>query len=178
MSVSPAASLVFVGNYLGRSRPRVQIAKATIAGDYVREAFFYRAVMAVPVHRSSPDINHRAPRGITPRSTRRACQARCHNGGHSNYQSREFGRDHRKSFTQSASVGRAAIARVGGERQAVTHIKAINCPPSINPCRTRGSEERSTVKGCDHQSGRAPDAESGCRSAHSFREQKPRPNTA
>jgi hypothetical protein len=98
MSVSPAASLVFVGNYLGRSRPWVQIAKATIASDYVRDAFFYRAVMAVPVHRSSPDINHRAPRGITTGSTRRACQARCHNGGHSNYQSREFGCDHREPF--------------------------------------------------------------------------------
>ena len=38
LSVSLVAFLVSVGNYLRRSRPRVQIAKAAIASEYVTQS--------------------------------------------------------------------------------------------------------------------------------------------
>jgi hypothetical protein len=58
---------LFVGDYLRRSRPRVQIAKAAITGEYVAQmvARLECTVLAVPVHSALSDVNHRAPRGIT-----------------------------------------------------------------------------------------------------------------
>jgi hypothetical protein len=57
---------VFVGDYLRWSRPRVQIAKAAITGEYVTQmvARLECAVLAVPVRSALVDINDRAPRGI------------------------------------------------------------------------------------------------------------------
>ena len=57
---------VFVGDYRRRSRPRVQIAKAAIAGKYITQmvARLECGVLAVPVHSARSDINYRAPRGI------------------------------------------------------------------------------------------------------------------
>jgi hypothetical protein len=45
--------LIFVRDYLSRSRPRVQGAKAAVTRDHVRDAFPNRAVLAVPVHVSA-----------------------------------------------------------------------------------------------------------------------------
>jgi hypothetical protein len=55
-----------VRDYLRRPRPRVQIAKAAITGEYVAQmvARLECGVLAVPVHTALPDINYRAPRGI------------------------------------------------------------------------------------------------------------------
>jgi hypothetical protein len=53
--------MIFVRDHLRRSRPRVQIAKAAITGDHVWDAFFYRAVLAVPVHGTCPDVYYCAP---------------------------------------------------------------------------------------------------------------------
>ena len=57
---------VFVGDYLRRSRPRVQSAKAAITGEYVTQmvARLECGVLAVPVHSALSDTNLRAPRGI------------------------------------------------------------------------------------------------------------------
>jgi hypothetical protein len=54
---------VFVRDYLRWSGPRVQITKATIAGEYVTQmvARLKCGVLAVPVHSAYPDINYRAP---------------------------------------------------------------------------------------------------------------------
>ena len=65
LSVSRVAFLVFVGNYLRWTRPRIQIAKATITGDHIRNAFFYRAVLAVPIHGAGPDVYYCTPRRVT-----------------------------------------------------------------------------------------------------------------
>jgi hypothetical protein len=55
-----------VGDYLRRSRPRVQIAKAAITGEYVTQmvARLECGVLAVPVHAALSGINYRALRGI------------------------------------------------------------------------------------------------------------------
>jgi hypothetical protein len=53
---------VSVGDYLRRSRPRVQIAKAAITGEYVTQmvARLECAVLAVPVHGACSDVNQGA----------------------------------------------------------------------------------------------------------------------
>jgi hypothetical protein len=73
LSVSRVSFLIFVRDYLRRSGPRVQIAKAAITGEYVTQmvARLECAVLAIPVHSACPDVNHRAPRGITISSARR-----------------------------------------------------------------------------------------------------------
>lgn len=55
-SVSRSLLLIFVRSYLRQRRPRVQIAKATIAGDNVRGAFFHCAVLAIPVNIARSDV--------------------------------------------------------------------------------------------------------------------------
>ena len=70
-------SFQFVRDYLSRARPWVQIAKAAITSDHVRDAFFYRAVLAVPVHSTCPDVYYCAPRGITKSLARRSSKRRC-----------------------------------------------------------------------------------------------------
>jgi hypothetical protein len=92
LSVSRVAFLVFVGNYLRRSRPRVQIAKAAITGDHVRDAFFYRAVLAIPVHVTCPDVYYCAPRGIAKSLARRSSKRR------RRYKSSDTKRQFRKGF--------------------------------------------------------------------------------
>src|SRR5215831_6621591 len=49
--------LMLVYDRVGASGPRVQIAKAAITGDYIRNTFFYRSVLAVPVSISSDAID-------------------------------------------------------------------------------------------------------------------------
>src|SRR5271166_2488030 len=68
--------LIFVRDHLRRSRPRVQIAKAAITGEHVRDAFFHRAVLAVPVHSTCPDVYYCAPRGIAKSLARRSSKRR------------------------------------------------------------------------------------------------------
>jgi hypothetical protein len=85
LSVSRVSFLIFVRDCLRRSRPRVQIAKAAITGEYVTQmvARLECAVLAVPVHGSLSDINYRAPGGITISSAGRSPKR--HRGGeHSN----------------------------------------------------------------------------------------------
>jgi hypothetical protein len=74
LSVLRVAFLVFVRNYPRRSRPRVQIAKAAITGEYVTQmvARLECGVLAVPVHGACPDVNHSAPRGIAISSAGRS----------------------------------------------------------------------------------------------------------
>ena len=68
----------FVGDYLRRSRRRVQIAKAAITGEYVTQmvARLERGVLAVPVHIALSGINYRAPRGIAKSLARRSSKRR------------------------------------------------------------------------------------------------------
>jgi hypothetical protein len=58
--------LMAIGDYLRRSRPRVQIAEAAITGEYVTQmvADLECGVLAVPVHIALSGIYYRAPRGI------------------------------------------------------------------------------------------------------------------
>jgi hypothetical protein len=81
LSVSRVSFLIFVRDYLRRSRPRVQIAKAAITGEYVTQmvARLECGVLAVPVHGALSDVNHRAPRGITISSAGRSPKR--HRGG-------------------------------------------------------------------------------------------------
>ena len=55
LSVSRVSILIFVRDYLRRSRPRVQIAKAAITGEYVAQmvARLECAVLAVPVQKGA-----------------------------------------------------------------------------------------------------------------------------
>ena len=69
--------LVSVRDYLRRTWPRVQIAKTAITGDHVRTAFFYRAILAVPVHVTCLNVYYRTPRGITKSSARGSSEPRC-----------------------------------------------------------------------------------------------------
>ncbi len=69
--LSRVSSLMFIGDCLGRTRPRVQIAKAAIARDHVRDAFFHCTVLAVPVD-VSLEIYYCAPGGITISSAGRS----------------------------------------------------------------------------------------------------------
>src|ERR1700747_3062298 len=52
--------------------PRVQIAKATVAGDYIRHAFLDRTIAAIPRDGAHVEIYHRPPgpvaRGMTHRN--------------------------------------------------------------------------------------------------------------
>ena len=48
--VTRVSFLMFVRDYLGGSRSRVQSAKTSITGDDIRHAFLNCAVLAVPVH--------------------------------------------------------------------------------------------------------------------------------
>jgi hypothetical protein len=90
LSVSRVSSWIFVGDRLRRSWPRVQIAKAAITGDHVRDAFFYRAVLAVPIHVALPDIDYCAPGGITICSAGRGSEPRrCRKGSDANCQFRK-----------------------------------------------------------------------------------------
>jgi len=72
--------LVLVCDSIRWTRPRVQIAKAAIAGDYVRDAFFYSAVLAVPVH-VSLEAYYCAPRGITISPAGRRSEPCCRRKG-------------------------------------------------------------------------------------------------
>src|SRR5215468_11139096 len=88
-----AVSFQSVGGYLRRPRPRVQIAKAAITGEYVTQmvARLECGVLAVPVHSAGTDIYHRAPRGIAIGMARSSPQARySSNDGDGSRQSREF----------------------------------------------------------------------------------------
>jgi hypothetical protein len=77
----PVEFLVFVGNYLGWSRPRVQIAKAAIAGEYITQmvARLECGVLAVPVHSTGANVYHRAPGRVTKSSAGRSSK-RCRRG--------------------------------------------------------------------------------------------------
>jgi hypothetical protein len=72
-SVSRVSFSRFVRDCLRRARPRVQIAEAPVASEDVTQmvARLECGILAVPVHGAGPDINHRAPRGITISSARR-----------------------------------------------------------------------------------------------------------
>ena len=74
LSVSRVAVLIFVRDYLRRSRPRVQIAKAAITSEYVAQmvARLEREILTVPIHGACPDVNNRAPGGIAISSARRS----------------------------------------------------------------------------------------------------------
>src|SRR4029077_5979278 len=91
---SRMSSLMFVCDCLRRTRPRVQIAKAAIAGDHVRDTFFYRAVLAVPVH-VPLEAYYCAPGGITISSAGRSSEPGCRSkGSDTNRQFRKgFGHD-------------------------------------------------------------------------------------
>jgi hypothetical protein len=68
--------LIFVRDYLRRSRPWVQIAKAAIAGQHIRIARLESAVLAIPVHSACPDVYYCSPRGITKSLARRSSKRR------------------------------------------------------------------------------------------------------
>ena len=70
---------MFVADYLRRSRRRVQIAKATIAGEYITQMVtrLKCGVLAVPVHSARSDINYRTPRGIAKGMAWRSSKRRC-----------------------------------------------------------------------------------------------------
>jgi hypothetical protein len=74
---SRVSFLMFVCDYPRRTRPWVQIAKPAITGEHVRDAFFYRAVLAVPVHGACPDVYYCAPRGIAKSFAWRSSKRRC-----------------------------------------------------------------------------------------------------
>lgn len=44
--------------------PRVELAKAAIAGEHVRHAFFDSAVFALPFDVAGADVDDRAPGGV------------------------------------------------------------------------------------------------------------------
>src|SRR6516164_8017022 len=69
---------MLVCDCLRRTRPRVHVAKAAIAGEYITQmvARLERGVLAVPVHSAYPDINYRAPRGIARSSAGRSSKQR------------------------------------------------------------------------------------------------------
>jgi len=69
LSVLRVAFPVFVRDYLGRSGPRVQVAKASVATNHIRIAGLECAVLAVPVHVFS-EVYDCAPGGITISSAR------------------------------------------------------------------------------------------------------------
>jgi len=82
--------LISVRDYLRRTWPRVQIAKTAITGDHVRAAFFYRAILAVPVHVTCPNVYYCTPRSITKSSTGRGSEPRRRQkGGDANHQFRK-----------------------------------------------------------------------------------------
>jgi hypothetical protein len=74
LSVWRLPFLMSVRDELRRSGPRIQIAKAAITGDHVRATFFNRAVLAVPVHVTWPDVYHSTPGGIAIGSTGRSSE--------------------------------------------------------------------------------------------------------
>jgi len=108
-----AVSFQSVGGYLRRPRPRVQIAKAAITGEYITQmvARLECGVLAVPIHSAGANVYHRAPRSITTSPTRTYPQAcYCRNDGDSSRQSCEFRRDHRDpSLTRRPISGIIAV---------------------------------------------------------------------
>jgi hypothetical protein len=67
---------MLVHDRVGGTRPRVQIAKAAITGDDVGDTFFYRAVVAVPIHITCTDVDYCAPGRVTTSMTRASSPAR------------------------------------------------------------------------------------------------------
>src|SRR5262245_4880150 len=81
--------LMLVYDRVGGTGPRVQIAKAAITGDYIRNTFFYRSVLAVPVSISSDAIDC-APGRIAIGSAGRSTEPHCRqNGSHDQCQCRK-----------------------------------------------------------------------------------------
>ena len=80
---------MLVNDCVGRPRPWVQIAKAAIASNYIRNALFDRTVLAVPVSISSDAIDC-APGGIAISSAGRSSEPCCrHSSSQTNYQLRK-----------------------------------------------------------------------------------------
>ena len=78
--LSSLSFLMLVSDCVGRPRPRVQIAKAAITSNYIRNTLFHRAVLAIPVSISSKAIDS-APGGVAISSAGRSSEPRCRYGG-------------------------------------------------------------------------------------------------
>ncbi len=65
--------------------PRVQIAKAAVAGDYIRHALFDRAILAIPIDVAHAEIDDRTPRRVARRVTRRSAEHQARRQAGSNY---------------------------------------------------------------------------------------------
>jgi hypothetical protein len=80
---------MLINDCVGRPRPGVQIAKAAITSNYIRNARFDRTVLAVPVSIFSDAID-RAPGGIAKSSAGGSSEPCCrHSNNQTNYQLRE-----------------------------------------------------------------------------------------
>lgn len=87
--LSHVSFLMLVNDCVGRPRPGVQIAKAAITSNYIRNAFFDRTVLAVPVSIFSDAIDC-APGGVAVSSAGRSSEPCCrHNNNQTNYQLRK-----------------------------------------------------------------------------------------
>jgi hypothetical protein len=69
--------MLSVFSCLGRiqSEGRIHIAKATIAGQHVRNALFERVVLAVPYHVASSGVHHCAPWAVLKGQANRNVEA-------------------------------------------------------------------------------------------------------
>ena len=84
--LSHVSFLMLINDCVGRPRPGVQIAKAAITSNYIRNAFFDRTVLAVPVSIFSDAIDC-APGGVAISSAGRSFEPCCrHNNNQTNYQ--------------------------------------------------------------------------------------------
>jgi len=87
--LSHVSFLMLINDCVGRPRPGVQIAKAAITSNYIRNAFFDRTVLAVPVSIFSDAIDC-APGGVAVSSAGRSSEPCCrHNNNQTNYQLRK-----------------------------------------------------------------------------------------
>ena len=57
--------------------PRIQIAKATVASEYIGPAFLERAILAIPNHVAGANRHHRAPRADPIGLASRNIEAKC-----------------------------------------------------------------------------------------------------
>ena len=57
--------------------PRIQIAKATVAREYIRPAFLERAILAIPNYVTGANRHHRAPRADPSGPTSLNIEAKC-----------------------------------------------------------------------------------------------------
>lgn len=113
---------MLVNDCVGRPRPWVQIAKAAITSNYIRNALFDRTVLAVPVSISSDAIDC-APGGIAISSAGRSSEPCCrHSSSQTNCQLRKgFRHDDASLVSRVSSLNQHRDRKINPGRR---HLKA------------------------------------------------------